>query len=413
MPVAHSYFCPCPRGLEGVLSQELNEIAAKSATLKVHRSVPGGVHCSGSLEDGWLLNLHSRIASRILLRFAQSSYKDEEDIYKLAVRQPWEQWFGVENTIRIDIAAIKSPLKSLNFATLRVKDGIVDRFRNQVHERPSIDTRTPDIRVSAFLDAHNITLYLDTSGEALFKRGWRTETGEAPLRENLAAGLIKMTGWKPGTPLFDPMCGSGTILIEAAQMMAGIPPGINRHFAFERMQGFDKGYWQSMKAQAKRNAMASPPMLFGSDISTAMLAKARTNIANAGVPFTIPLQQVEAQEIKMPVDRPGIILTNPPYGERITIRGNRSLEKEERAPYFYQQFSAMLKQRFAGWSVYLFTADLSVPKMMRLKESMRTPLFNGAIECRLFRFDMVLGSNRSKAPRAPRVFRREPSKEGQ
>ncbi len=406
MPAAYSFFCPCPRGLEEVLSQELHEIATKSTTLKIHRAVPGGVHCSGSLEDGWLLNLHTRIASRVLLRFAQSSYRNEDDIYRLAVKQPWEQWFEVSNTIRIDVAAIKSPLKSLNFAVLRVKDAIVDRFRSRLHERPDVDTRNPDIRVSAFLDAHNVTLYLDTSGEALFKRGWRTETGEAPLRENLAAGLIRMTGWKPGKPLFDPMCGSGTILIEAAQMMAGIPPGINRHFAFERMQGFDREWWQSMKEQAKRTAIKEPPMLFGSDISTAMLAKAKKNIANAGIPFEIPLQQIEAQEIRLPVDRPGIILTNPPYGERINVRGNRSLENEDRAPHFYQLFSTTLKQRFAGWSVYLFTADLSVPKMMRLKESQRTPLFNGAIECRLFRFDMVSGSNRGKEPR---VFRRMPA----
>lgn len=409
MTAAYSFFCPCPRGLEEVLSQELQEIATKSVTLNVHRAVPGGVHCSGSLEDGWLLNLHTRIASRVLLRFAQSSYRSEDDIYKLAVKQPWEQWFGVDSTIRIDIAAIKSPLKSLNFATLRVKDAIVDRFRARLHERPTVDTRNPDIRVSAFLDAHNVTLYLDTSGEALFKRGWRTETGEAPLRENLAAGLIRMSGWKPGMPLLDPMCGSGTILIEAAQMMAGIPPGINRHFAFERMQGFDREWWQSMKEQAKRKAVTGPAMLFGSDISTAMLAKAQKNIANAGIPFNIPLQQIEAQEIRVPVDRPGIILTNPPYGERITVRGNRHLEKDDRASYFYQLFSTTLKQRFAGWSVYLFTADLSVPKMMRLKESQRTPLFNGAIECRLFRFDMVSGSNR--AEKAPRVFRREPAQD--
>lgn len=410
MPVGYSYFCPCPQGLETALSEELQEIATKSVTLNIHRAVPGGVHCSGTLEDGWLLNLHTRIASRVLLRFAQSSYRDEDDIYRLAVKQPWEQWFEVDNTIRIDVAAIKSPLKNLNFATLRVKDAIVDRFRSRLHERPSVDTRNPDIRVSAFLDAHNVTLYLDTSGEALFKRGWRTETGEAPLRENLAAGLIRMSGWKPGTPLLDPMCGSGTILVEAAQMMVGIPPGINRHFAFERMQGFDKEWWQSMKEQAKRKPLTTPPMIFGSDISTTMLNKARTNIANAGIPFEIPLQQIEAQEVRPPVDRPGIILTNPPYGERITVRGNRSMEKDERAPHFYQLLSSTLKQRFAGWSVYLFTADMGVPKMMRLKESKRTPLYNGAIECRLFRFNMVAGSNRDKTPR---VFTRAPSDNAQ
>lgn len=174
-----------------------------------------------------------------MLRIAQSSYKSEEDIYRLAVKQPWESWFDVQNTLRIDITAIKSPLKSLNFTTLRIKDGVVDRFRSQNGVRPSVNTHAPDIRIAGFLDAHNATLYLDTSGEALFKRGWRLETGDAPLRENLAAGLLRISGWKPGIPLLDPMCGSGTILIEAAQIMMGIPPGYKRAFSFEKLGNFD------------------------------------------------------------------------------------------------------------------------------------------------------------------------------
>ena len=255
-PMSHpySYFCPCPRGLEAALAEELGEIALQGTTLKVHNQVPGGVHCSGVLTDAYRINLHSRIASRVLLRIAHSGYVNENDIYDLTLAQTWEDWFGVHHTIRIDVTAIKSPLRSLEFTTLKIKDAICDRFREQFSERPSVDTKTPDMRIVGFLDARNFTLYLDTSGEALFKRGWRLETGDAPLRENLAAGLLRVAGWKPGMVLFDPMCGSGTILAEAAQMLAGIPPGAHREFAFEKFHDFDAG---PMAGDERRGQAAS------------------------------------------------------------------------------------------------------------------------------------------------------------
>lgn len=405
MSVNYSYFCSCPRGLESALADELKEIAGKSNTLNVHQTVSGGVHCSGTLQDGWLINLHSRIASRVLQRIAQSGYRNEDDIYHLTVKQPWEKWFGVENTLRIDVTAIKSPLKSLNFTTLRIKDGVVDRFRNETGTRPSINTRTPDIRIAGFVDAHNVTLYLDTSGESLFKRGWRQETGDAPLRENLAAGLLRTTGWQPGMPLLDPMCGSGTILIEAAQILLGIPPGFQRTFSFEKFRFFDRQRWQSMKEAVRIRPVPKNPLIFGSDISGDMLEMTRHNLDNAGIPFEIPLHQIEAQEIRPPVEQAGILLTNPPYGERIGVRGNRHLQADERATRFYQELGTTLKQRFPGWSVFLFTADLAVPKLLRLKESRKTPFYNGPIECRLFRFDMVAGSNRPGKPKTFRITR--------
>jgi putative N6-adenine-specific DNA methylase len=393
MSISYSYFCPCPRGLEAALAEEIGEIALLSKTLKVHNQVPGGVHCSGSLHDAYRLNLHSRIASRVLLRMAHSGYLNENDIYDLALAQPWEDWFSVNHTIRIDVTAIKSPLRSLEFTTLKIKDAICDRFREQFSERPSVDTKTPDMRIVGFLDARNFTLYLDTSGEALFKRGWRLETGDAPLRENLAAGLLRVSGWKPGIVLFDPMCGSGTILAEAAQMVAGIPPGARREFAFEKFHDFDADAWRDMKGSIKPNALPTEPTIFGSDISGDMIVMARNNLNKAGILFEVPLKQIEAQEVKAPAES-GIILTNPPYGERIGVRGDATLETDELAKSFFGAFSTTLKQRFAGWSVFLFSADLGLPKLLRLKEARKTPFFNGALECRLFRFDMVAGFNR-------------------
>lgn len=394
-----SYFCPCPRGMEQALADELAEIAQTtgSTSLKVHNQVPGGVHCSGTDADAYRINLHSRIASRVLLRIANRTYANENDIYDLVLEQPWEDWFGVDHTIRVDITAIKSPLTSLEFTTLKIKDAVCDRFRDQFGRRPSVDTRTPDMRIMGFLDQRNFTIYLDTSGEALFKRGWREETGDAPLRENLAAGLLRVAGWKPGVPLFDPMCGSGTILIEAAQMVQGIPPGARRRFAFEKFKNFNAKAWQEMKTAIKPNPLPAEPMIFGSDISGDMVAMTRHNLRSAGILFEVPLKQIEAQQVQPPVATPGILLTNPPYGERIGVRGDSTMPQDEMAAGFYQQLSATLKQRFAGWTVYLFTADLGLPKLLRLKESRKTPFFNGALECRLFRFDMVAGFNRRDA----------------
>jgi putative N6-adenine-specific DNA methylase len=392
--MSYSFFCPCPRGLEIALAEELHEIAAQSPTLKVHNSVPGGVHCSGTLQDAMRLNLHSRIASRVLLRIAQSGYINENDVYDLALGAPWEDWFDLEHTIRVDVNAIKSPLKSLEFATLRIKDGICDRFRDRVGKRPSVDTRSPDMRIWGFLDARTVTVYLDTSGESLFKRGWRLDTGDAPLRENLAAGLLRTAGWKPGTPLFDPMCGSGTLLIEAAQMLAGTPPGMNRRFAFEKFNSFKQTEWDALRHAVKPLPLPTQPSIFGSDISGDMLVMARNNLQRAGIHFDIPLKQIDAQEVKPPTGLPGLLIANPPYGERIDMRGDRSHEPDAMALAFFNAFGSTLKQRFAGWTVCLFTADLTLPRMLRLKESKKTPFFNGAIECRLFRFEMVAGSNR-------------------
>ena len=394
-----SYFCPCPRGMEQALADELAEIAQTtgSTSLKVHNQVPGGVHCSGTDTDAYRINLHSRIASRVLLRIANRTYANENDIYDLVLEQPWEDWFSVDHTIRVDITAIKSPLTSLEFTTLKIKDAVCDRFRDQFGRRPSVDTRTPDMRIMGFLDQRNFTIYLDTSGEALFKRGWREETGDAPLRENLAAGLLRVAGWKPGMTLFDPMCGSGTILIEAAQMVQGIPPGARRRFAFEKFKNFNAKDWQEMKTAIKPNPLPAEPTIFGSDISGDMVAMTRHNLRSAGILFEVPLKQIEAQQVQPPTSQPGLLVTNPPYGERIGVRGDSTIPQDEMAVGFYQQLSTTLKQRFAGWTVYLFTADLGLPKMLRLKESRKTPFFNGALECRLFRFDMVAGFNRRDA----------------
>ncbi|CAM2942628.1 THUMP domain-containing class I SAM-dependent RNA methyltransferase [Cupriavidus taiwanensis] len=413
--MTQAFFAPCPRGLESALAEELREIAAMPgmaalAPFSVHQEVPGGVNFSGEMAAAYAVNLHSRIASRVLMRVAARGYRHEDDIYTLARGVRWEQWFSPDESLRVDITAHKSPLRSLNFTALRVKDGVCDAMRERLGARPSVDTVSPDVRIYAHLTERDCTLYLDTTGEPLFKRGWRTEKGEAPLKENLAAGILRLAGWVPGQtfrPFYDPMCGSGTFLIEAAQVALGIAPGGSRSFAFEWLKGMDTKAWQKLKSDAQRARMlasADELQVVGSDISTDMLAITRANWERAGLPGEARTKQVDARFVQPPYDEPGLLLMNPPYGERIAVRGQRRAPEDElprdeveeaAANQFASAFATTLKQHFAGWQAWVFTGDLGFPRRLRLKESRRTPLYNGNIECRLFRFDMVRGANRA------------------
>ncbi|HEX4883331.1 MAG TPA: THUMP domain-containing protein, partial [Casimicrobiaceae bacterium] len=230
------FFAPCPRGLEPALAAELDALAATEV-----RATDGGVAFAGPLELAYRANLESRIASRILWRVGGGRYRDERDVHALAKAIDWKRLFRPDRTIRVDVAATRSPLASLEYATLTIKDAVCDRFRDDTGTRPSVDKRAPDVRVSAYLTGDEATFYVDTSGDPLFKRGWRHDTEEAPLRENLAAGLLALAGWTPGTPLLDPMCGSGTILIEGALMAAQEAPGLQRWGGAQpsRWLGFD------------------------------------------------------------------------------------------------------------------------------------------------------------------------------
>ncbi len=377
-----NFFAPCPRGLEAVLGNELNTLGAQEI-----RTVDGGVHFAGEWLLSYRINLHSRIASRILWRVASADYRNEQNIYDTAYALPWGDWFDVSRTIRVKVTAIKCPLKSLDFATLKIKDAVCDKFRKLCNERPSVDTREPDIRIHAFLEQSRMTLYVDTSGDALFKRGVRQHTNIAPLRENLAAGILHLAGWQPGTPLLDPMCGSGTFLIEAAQISLNIAPGIGRSFAFEKLKNFDAAAWNSIRAEAlAAQKPVSELPIYGSDLYGDALKAAHRNLEEAGIRQTVELKQANVLEISAPADH-GVLVANLPYGERM---GELS-ELEA----LYPKLGDVLKKKFGGWNAYLFTSDLRMPKFIRLSVSRRTPLFNGAIECRLFEYKMVAGSNRS------------------
>jgi putative N6-adenine-specific DNA methylase len=375
------FFAPCPRGLEPLLHNDLEMMGAQNV-----RATEGGVHFSGDWPLCYRANLESRVASRILWRVKEAPYRSEQDIYQTAFDLQWQRWFDVANTIRVNVTAIRCTLKSLEFVTLRIKDAVCDRFRAHCNERPSVDTLSPDIRIHAFIEGNSLMLYLDTSGDALFKRGVRQHTNIAPLRENLAAGILRMTGWQPGTPLLDPMCGSGTFLIEAAQISLNIQPGIARGFAFEKLKNFDAAKWQQMREQAIAAQLPPGPLeIYGSDLYGDALKTAWRNLQEAGLSECVQLKQANILEISAPADH-GTMVANLPYGERMG-------ELDELAE-LYPKLGDALKRKFGGWTAYLFTADKAILKLMRLSPSKRIPLFNGAIECRLLEYRIVAGSNR-------------------
>ena len=368
------FFAPCPRGLEQALAEELTHIGLDDV-----QAANAGCRFRGGWFDGWRANLYSRLATRVLVEVAHRNIRGEDDLRALALQTNWERWLGPDKTLRVDTSAVRSPMKSLQYCNLLVKDSICDRLRDKEGARPSIDTVRPDVRVHSFLSADSATLYLDTSGESLFKRGWRFDKAEAPIRENLAAGLLMLSGWQTHEPLLDPFCGSATILIEAAWKAMNIAPGINRPFAFERLRVHSPQAWQAMRQEATDAILPrAPAPIMGSDLSAQAIEAARANMRRAGLrDDAIELKVANACEIT-PTQTNGVIVTNPPYGERLELD-----------PEIMLQWAAQLKRHFVNWRVNVISADLALPAAMHLKAKRKVPLFNGALDCRLFMFEMV------------------------
>lgn len=380
----HQFFATCPRGLEQLLADELNTIDAQAVAV-----TDGGVGFSGDLLLCYRANLESRIATRILWQVGRGRYATEEHLYDAAFKLDWSQWFAVGRNFMVKVTGVKCPLKSLEFATLRIKDAVCDRFRQAVNSRPYIDTKEPDVRIHAYLAAEDYIYYLDTSGHALYQRGLRQASIEAPLRENLAAGILKLSGWQPGQPLLDPMCGSGTFLLEAALIALDIAPGSQRSFGFEKLKNFDEAAWKKLREQVLSRAKAVTfQKIYGSDADLRAVRVSKQNLQEAGLLEAVQLSKSDIVDVPPPAGE-GVLVANPPYGVRIG-------EDEELAA-LYPKIAETLKRKFAGWSTYFLTSDLRLPKLMRLTPSKRTPLFNGPLECRLFEIKMVAGSNRKEA----------------
>ena len=456
-------FLPCAAGVEDFLAQEVHEITGlQGEDLRVMR---GGVNLRSSWRDAMRLNLYSRLCQRVLVQLHVGEYRNEQDLYKAASDVAWEVWFTPKESFKIEITAQHSPLQSLNFAALKIKDAIADRFRFKTGIRPDVNTQWPDARIYAHLTTDTVTIYIDTSGEPLFKRGWRQDTGEAPLKETLAAAMIAASGWidtideETGefAPFYDPCCGSGTIAIEAAQIACNIAPGSTRRFGFEKLLPYQPHVWDAIKSEAAQAVLTSAEreniQIFGSDVSFRMVDFATRNAERAGVADVVQFRGGDALQRMPPCEnekKNGIMIVNPPYGDRIGISGvagqnarrsggrenaqqnslqsgqqnprqngnynpdaadfeqdeqsdqprfgQRETAQTENGDEFFPQLSAHWKKNYAGWTAHVLTPDMKLPTKMRLKESRRVPMWNGPIECRLFRFDMVAGSARAKKP---------------
>ena len=376
----YSLFVTCPRGLEAPLSQELEQIKCQDI-----RAVDGGVACKGGMEQVYRINLHLRTASRVLLRLTKSGYRNEQDIYKAAKNIRWTDWFDLEQTFKVKVEGKRAQVKSLDFVGLKIKDAVCDVFRDACGARPSVGKIRPDIRIHAFIDERDIQIFIDTSGEALFKRGYRQDTGEAPMRENLAAGLLLLAGYDGTQPFQDPFCGSGTIVIEAAWIATRRAPGLMRRFGFEKLKNFDAALWKKLQHEAETQIRPAPAPISGSDNDRHMIRAAVANAQAAEVDTFVRFEVKDAQDTR-PNGEGGILISNPPYGVR--------LAEVQALQALYPQLGAWLKQHYAGWLAGMFTGDRDMPKFMRLSPKRKIPLYNGNLDCRLFLMDMVKGSNR-------------------
>ena len=376
----YSLFVTCPRGLEAPLSQELEQLKCQDI-----RAVDGGVACKGGMEQVYRINLHSRTASRVLLRLTKSGYRSEQDIYKAAKNIHWTDWFDLEQTFKVKVEGKRAQVKSLDFVGLKIKDAVCDVFRDACGARPSVGKIRPDIRIHAFIDERDIQIFIDTSGEALFKRGYRQDTGEAPMRENLAAGLLLLAGYDGTQPFQDPFCGSGTIVIEAAWIATRRAPGLMRRFGFEKLKNFDAALWKKLQHEAETQIRPASAPISGSDNDRHMIRAAVANAQAAEVDTFVRFEVKDAQDTR-PNGEGGILISNPPYGVR--------LAEVQALQALYPQLGAWLKQHYAGWLAGMFTGDRDMPKFMRLSPKRKIPLYNGNLDCRLFLMDMVKGSNR-------------------
>lgn len=371
-------------GLEDVLASELQNLGTKDVTV-LNRAVS----FKGSFETLYAANLVLRTAIRVLLPLSHFQCADENALYAQMRSIPWDRIFTPEHTFAIDPVLSDTRFRNSMFVAQRAKDGVADYFRDKYAKRPSVDRENPDVRINLHISGTQATLSLDSSGAPLFKRGYREQTGEAPINEVLAAAILYLVGWDMKRPLLDPMCGSGTICIEAALMAAHIPPGsLRSQFGFQGWKFHDRTLWDSLCQKyiipADRNLL---PSISGLDYNPQLIEIARKNAAKAGMRRGIHFASANFFESEPPADMP-LVVCNPPYGERIG-------EKDMAA--FYKNMGDTLKKKYAGSQVWIVSGNLDAVKHIGLRPSRKLTLFNGSIECRLLGYDLYTGSRTSPA----------------
>lgn len=402
----HKYFAVSARGIEPVTAAELTQLGAREV-----RPVFGGVHFEGDIQLLYRASLWLRTASRILRPLRDFAAQTQEMLYSQTRRVRWEDYLDPAKTLavqatieggarRAEHAAASSParqersrgrrfdrrpertgINNTMFAAQKIKDAIVDRLRREQGARPNVDKENPDILVHAHFAGGRCTLSLDATGSSLHERGYRLQATAAPLKETLAAAIIDLTGWDGRAPLFDPMCGSGTLVIEAAMKALRIAPGLARQsFGFQRWPEFDGKAWQRVVDETKKQKLPAPPAaIFAADADPAAVAAAEENARRAGVADAIRFEVRRFEESTPPTEQPGIIVTNPPYGAR--------LGEEPELAKLYEQIGETLKARFRGWQAFIMAGNLSLARHIGLTATEKTKLNNGPLDCRLLKFE--------------------------
>ena len=383
-------FATCAKGLEACLVEELREPLIAAATTE---TTMGGVYFTGSLESAYRACLWSRVASRVLLSIARFDCGDEEALYRGVHAIDWAAHLDEVGTIAVDFSSTRSRITHTHFGALKTKDAIVDRLRDERGHRPSVDTRAPDLRIHVHVADNVASLSINLSGESLHRRGYRSESHpQAPIKETLAAGILRLARWpeaaRAGRPLLDPMCGSGTLLIEAAQLAAGRAPGLSRaRFGFHGWRQHDAPLWQKLLDEANAHHLDVKSELVGSDFDGRVLIAARAQAERAGVAHFIRFEERPLAELAPVGTVPGLVVTNPPYGER--------LDADEA---LYQQLGDLLRRNMLGWEAFVLAGNPELAGRIGLKPKRRHILFNGAIECRLLEIPIASAPVKIEAP---------------
>ena len=365
-------------GLELALKAELDGIGALNTEL-MNRSVS----FEGDKACMYRANYLCQSALRILLPVHVFEINTQEDLYREIKNFAWEDHLDADSTLAVDAVISYTVFTNSQFVAQKTKDAIVDRFREKTGKRPSVDLDNPVLRINVHLFKNTCTVSLDSSGQSLHKRGYRKQTGIAPLNEVLAAGLVKLSGWDMKKPLLDPMCGSGTILIEAAMLASGIPSGYFRNeYGFMKWKDFDVALWEHVKSQAQENIKHPEDLrIVGFDKSVMTLKKANENVGFARLDHLIYLKRV-AFEDSVPPSAEGVIIMNPPYDERIQL---------EDSVAFYKMIGNVLKRKYNRYKAWVISSDLEAIKFIGLKPSKKFKVFNGPLECRFVGFDLYEG----------------------
>lgn len=370
------FFATTAKGLEETLAGELRRQGVIDPALE-----KGGVRFSGDMSVCYRANLWLRTAHRILMPLAEFGCDTPQSLYDGVRSIPWTRYLNADLTLAVDCNLRDSALTHSGFVALKTKDAVVDTIRDACGRRPSVNPADPDVLINVHLVRNRCTISLDSSGASLDKRGYRLDRREAPLRETVAAAMVELSGWDGSVPLVDPMCGSGTIPIEAALAASRRPPGLTRPgFGFQRWPGYESSVWGRIVGEARAAVLESLPMrIAGSDMSAQALQAAGRNAERAGVSGLVSYCRADIVDSPNP-SPPGIVLCNPPYGVR--------LGDEDSLRFLYRRIGDVLKRRFQGYTAYLLVGNSELAKQVGLRASRRIVLFNGPIECRLLRYDL-------------------------